>query len=298
MFSNFLKSRSEVWRHVLLAAFSCALVFCIGDVSPLSAAGNDRFEKRFPVSQNPTVIVTNDNGVIAVRGISRNEVHVVGTKRSPNVEIDTETMGNRLRFDTHLFDKNMKPQERTVDYVLEVPERTSLEIYNVGGRVKVDGVSGGVSIDALNSSIELNNINGSMILRSVSGNMGIARSSGRIEANSISGDLQFTDLTSQLVDGSTASGNISFVGNFYDNGRYTLSNYSGFIDIATPADSSFELDARSVKGSVQSEIPLKSKPHTPFNPTVMRQSLLGISNDGAASVHLSSFSGKIRIRKK
>jgi Putative adhesin len=298
MFSKFLKARSEVWRQVLLAVFSCALVFCIGDVSPLSAAGNDRFEKRFPVSASPTVIVTNDNGFITVRGVPRSEVHVVGIKRSPNVEIDSETMGNRLRFDTHLFDKNMRPQDRTVDYVFEVPEKTSLEIHNVGGRVKVDGVSGGVSIDALNSSIELNDINGSMILRSVSGNMSIARSAGRIEANSISGDLRFTDLTSQMVDGSTASGNISFEGNFYDNGRYTLSNYSGFIDIVTPADSSFELDARSVKGSVQSEIPMKSKPHTPFNPTVLRQSLLGIYNDGAASVHLSSFSGKIRIRKK
>lgn len=298
MFSNSLKFKSEVLRPVLLAAFSCALVFCIGDVSPLSAAGNDRFEKRFPVGATPTVIVTNDNGLITVRGTPRSEVHVVATKRSSNVEIDTEPMGNRLRFDTHLFDRNMKPQERTVDYVLEVPEKTSLEIHNVGGRVKVDGVSGGLSIDALNSSIELNDIHGSMILRSVSGNMSVARSSGRIEANSISGDLQFTDLSSQSVDGSTTSGNISFEGNFYDNGRYTLSNYSGFIDIATPADSSFELDARSVKGSVQSEIPLKSKSHTPFNPAVMRQSLLGVYNDGAASVHLSSFSGKIRIRKK
>jgi DUF4097 and DUF4098 domain-containing protein YvlB len=298
MFYNSWKTRFEFVKRLLLGVLVCALVFCIGDISPLSAAGNDRFEKRFPVSPNPTVILTNDNGVVTVRGLPRNEVHLIATKRSSNVEVDIESLGNRLRFDTHWFDKNMKPQERTVDYVLEVPETTSVEIHNVSGRVKVDGVGGGVTIDSLNSSIELSHISGPMILRSVSGNMSIAHSSGRIEANSITGDLQFADLASQSVDGSTTSGNISFEGSFYDNGRYSLSNYSGAIDVAAPADSSFELDARSVKGSVQSEIPLKSKPHYNFNPALMKQSLLGIYNDGAAAVHLSSFSGKIRIRKK
>lgn len=288
----------EIRRLVPLIAMSAVLLLACGDVSPLAAASGDRFEKHIPVGTSPQVIVTNDNGSVHIRGTPRNEVHIIVTKKSPNVEIDTESVGNRVRFDTHWLDSNLKPAERTADYVLEVPEKSSLEIHNVSGHVKVEFIQGSVNVDALNSLIELSDIAGSMILRSVSGNMNIVRSSGRIEANSISGDFQFTDLQSQSIDASTASGNIFYNGNFFDNGRYTLSNYSGAIEVAAPANSSFELDARSVKGIVQSEIPLQSKPHYNFNPALMKQSLLGVYNDGAASVHLSSFSGKIRIRKK
>ncbi|MDD5543199.1 MAG: DUF4097 family beta strand repeat-containing protein [Acidobacteriia bacterium] len=289
---------APIVRRLLLIALAVSMVTALGDFSPVALAAGDRFEKRFPTGSSPQVILTNDNGFVVVRGVPRNEVHVVATKRSTGVEIDTESVGNRVRFDTHWLDPNMKPFERTVDYVLEVPERAAVEIHNVTGRVKVEDVKGNVNVDALNSSMELSGVAGSMILRSVSGSMTVSNSSGRIEANSISGDIQFNNLQSQSIDASTASGNISYIGPFFDNGKYALSNYSGAIDVVTPEDSSFELDARSVKGSVQSEIPLKSKPHYNLNPTNLKQSLLGIYNDGAASVHLSSFSGRIRIRKK
>jgi DUF4097 and DUF4098 domain-containing protein YvlB len=298
MFFNLKSVWLALARAASLGLVMGGLLMAVGDSSSVTAAGSDRFEKRYSMGPNPSVFVTNDNGVVCVHGVSRNEVHVVAVKRSANVEIDPEVMGNRLRLDTHLFDSNMKPQERAVDYTLEVPELSSLEIHNVSGRVKVEGVKGSVNVDALNSSIELSDIGGAMILRSVSGNMHITRGSGRIEANSISGDFQFSDVHSQSIDASTASGSIFYDGNFFDNGRYALSSYSGAIEVAAPANSSFELDARSVKGSVQSEIPLQSKPHYNFNRASMKQSLLGVYNDGAASVHLSSFSGRIRIRKK
>ncbi len=282
----------------MFVIMACLLLADFGDSSTLRAAGNDRYERRFPSSASPRVILTNDNGSIVVRAVSRNEVHVVATMHSPNVEVDAESVGNRIRLDTHIFDPNMKMADKAVDYMLEVPEKTSLEVHNVSGRIKVDGLHGNLNVDALNASIDLTGIDGNMSLRSVSGGMTIGHSSGRIEANSISGDLHFADLQCQSIDASTASGNIVYEGDFYDNGRYALSNYSGTIDVFTVANSSFELDARSVKGSVQSELPLQSRPHYNFNPAAMRQSLLGVYNDGAASVHLSSFSGKINIRKK
>ncbi len=298
MFSDSWKDHSKLARRLLLASVLCVFLLNFGDGSFLRAAGSERFDKRFPTGISPRVILTNDNGTILVRGVPRNEVHIVAIKHSSNVEIDTETVGNRIRFDTHIFDPNMKMADRMVDYTLEVPEKTLLEVRNISGRITVDGVKGSVNVDALNSMIDLTGISGNMNLRSVSGNMSIERSSGRIEANSISGDLRFTDLECQSIDASTASGNIVYIGNFYDNGRYALSNYSGTIDVYTVPNSSFELDARSVKGSVVSELPLRSRPHYNFNPERMRQSLLGVYNDGAASVHLSSFSGRITIRKK
>lgn len=284
-----------LWALPLWGIFMLTAAF--GPLS-LPAAPGERLEKRFPTSANPALILTNDNGIVIVRGHPRNEVQIFATKRSANVEIDTEVMGNRLRIDTHWFDKNMKPAERTVDYWIEVPEGSSLEIHNVSGSVKVENVKGSVGIDVLNAPTEVVGIQGPVNLRSVSGPLSVSRCAGRIMANSISGDLNFVDLQSQSIDASTTSGNIRYEGNFFDNGRYALSNYSGEIEVMTVLDSSFELDARSVKGSVESEIPLKSKDHTSFNPTQMRQSLLGVYNDGAASVHLSSFSGKIKIRKK
>jgi hypothetical protein len=298
MFFRIWPQKSKWVRHLLVLGFASVLLANLGDHALVSAAGADRFEKRIAMGTNPRVVLTNENGTILVHGVARNEVHVVATKHSGSVEIDMETMGNRLRLDTHCLDPNLKAWERAVDYVLEVPAQTLLEIHNISGQIKVDNVSGNVNIDALNSSIELVAIKGAMILRSVSGNMNISFSSGRIEANSISGDLVFIDLESQSVDGSTTSGNIVYKGNFFDNGRYALSNYSGTIDVSAPANSSFELDARSIKGSVASDIALNPKPHYNLNPAVMKQSLLGIYNDGAAAVHLSSFSGRIRIRKR
>ena len=83
-------------------------------------------------------------------------------------------------------------------------------------------------------------------------------------------------------------------GNFIDGGSYNLSSTGGGISVICTKTASVEWDVRTVKGSIKSNLPIRSKQHRPlFNNF---QSLLGTSNKGQATVHLSTFSGKIQIK--
>ncbi len=70
---------------------------------------------------------------------------------------------------------------------------------------------------------------------------------------------------------------------------------SGEIEVLCPFSASFELSAKTVKGKLENTFLLTPKRHasTPF---ASSNSLLGTHNTGSATVELTSFSGRIRVR--
>jgi hypothetical protein len=74
-------------------------------------------------------------------------------------------------------------------------------------------------------------------------------------------------------------------------------NHSGEIHVTLPANASVDLNARSIKGSVENDFPFKKADHPPF-PLAEGRSFAGRANTGASSVELRSFSGKIRVVKQ
>jgi len=109
--------------------------------------------------------------------------------------------------------------------------------------------------------------------------------------------VQLSDVTGPKVSVNTAAGDISYEGDFGGGGQYSLSSHTGAIDVLLPATASVDLDARTVRGSVENDFPLQQKTH-PTYAYVAGRSFAGTSNSGSSSVQLRSFSGKIRVKKR
>ena len=269
----------------------------------LLAADSKRSEKTFEATPNPRITLTNMTGQILVRGWDKTQVHVVYSVVSPHVEVDTEVIppnqpADKIHLATHLLDPLVSGKDQTADYSLDVPMGTNLEIRNPQGSVRIEKLQGDdTSVESVGGAILVSDFTGHLFLRSVGGNIEVIRPSGRVEAYSITGDLHFVSPTTSKLRASTTSGRILFEGDFPDGGDYSLSAYSGDMDILCPPSASFELNAKTVRGKLENEMPMTIR-HRSATPVSSANSLFGTHLTGKATVNLKSFSGTIRIRQR
>jgi DUF4097 and DUF4098 domain-containing protein YvlB len=259
----------------------------------------DRVEKTFPVSKNPSLVLTNYTGAVSVKGWQNPEIKVICTKYSQNVEIDIESTANRVRLATHVLDKLASAERARVDYQISVPEESNLDVRSNMGSVEVENIKGEVGIDVVEAAVKVTGVSGYLHARSLGSPMTITDSRGIIQANTVSGDMSFRKLDSNNLTATSTLGDISYEGDFVSRGKYKFETNEGVILIQCPDQASVEWEARTVKGGIESNLPIKSKNHAPSGRSLIgRQSLLGTLNQGDATVQLSTFSGKIKINRK
>lgn len=280
----------EIWRAGALILFSSALLL-----------GAGREEKTFDTTPNPRISLSNVRGQVVVKGWDKSEVHAVWTNSSPHaVEVDLESIpaegpAEKLHLFTHVLNSKAGGTGESVDYTLDVPVGSSIEIHNSEGSVRIEKLQGNTTVESVDGPISVTDVAGHLAVNSMGGDIEVVRAAGRVEASSITGNLHFVAPTSTGLRGFTTSGKIAYEGDFAPGGEYTLSAYSGDIDILCPANASFELSAKTVKGKVENALSLKPKRHWPSSLSPAN-SLLGTYNTGNATVQVKSFSGAIRIR--
>jgi DUF4097 and DUF4098 domain-containing protein YvlB len=170
------------------------------------------------------------------------------------------------------------------------------------GPIRVKGLRGSeVVLEGDSSLVEVHEIEAAgqhLHVRTVSGNISLGNvSSAHMEIRSLSGDVSLDNVSGPKVQVTTTQGDIRYDGQFGSNGEYSLISHSGNIDVALPAGASVDMMAESVEGSADNDFPLQRKPHSSFLPHKGR-SFSGTSHSGSSSVQISSFSGKIRVKKQ
>ena len=284
--------------------FGRGIICCLLALSgTLLAAEGNRTEKTIEAGPNPRITVTNARGQILVRGWDKSQVHIVYTVISPYVDVDTEAIPSsaspdKLHFSTHFLDPRLSENDRAVDYTLDVPAGTDLEIRNTQGSVQIEKVQGeDASVESVGGAVLVSDYTGHLFVRSIGGNIDLIRPSGRVEAFSITGNLHFVSPNTTRLRGTTTSGRIVFEGDFRDGGDYSLSEYSGDMEIVCPPSASFELNAKTDRGKLLNEMPINIW-RRQATPLLTSNSLFGTHLTGKATVSLRSFSGTIRIRKR
>lgn len=274
-----------------------ATVVFLVPVTCLQAA--DRIEKVFPVSRNASLMLTNYTGTISVKGWQNSEVKLVYTKYSQNVEIDTESTPSKVKVTTHVLDKLATADKARVDYQVYVPEEANLEILNNMGTVDVENIKGAVKVDVIEAVVKITGVQGGVQATSLGSKLIISESAGTIQTTTVSGDIVFSKLESSSVTANSTLGNISYEGDFARLGNYRFSTNEGIILIQCPDQASVEWNARTVKGKIRSNLPIRSKNHASSSTGIAgKQSLLGTLNQGDANVTLSTFSGEININRR
>ena len=285
------------------AVAGSSLALLLVPASLLLADGASRVEKSIPCTSAPHVTITNPpGGVVLVRGWDKSEVHAICVAASPKVSVDWDQMpasgdAEKVRFTTHVLDALAGPQEKTVNYEIDLPSGSSLEIFNPSGSVTVERVSGDDWVESVNGPISVLDGAGHISVTSLNGSIRLIRPTGRVEATSIMGDLRFVSSESRNIRAQTQSGNILFDGDFVPMGEYVLSSYQGNMDITCPATDSLELRARTLHGKVDNELRLKrDRPRAASS--APGNALFGVQNRGDATVELKSYSGTIHLHPR
>jgi len=264
----------------------------------VAAAQQEEFVRTFPARSGTVLEVRNQTGRVVVESWNEPQVKVIAVRHSRAVEVHFEQAAKQIHVHTHLVQSSGAASERTVDYTVWAPPTVQLKITLDSGTLQVADFSEDVTIETVAANVLLRNLSGYTSVKTLNGSVQVENSSGRLEATSISGSLSFRDLDTRYLVANTTSGDISYEGDFRSGGSYDFRNHDGAIEVSVPATASFELTANSVRGEVTSEFPLNRRSHARAPQVAGARSLLGTVHSGEALVSLTSFSGRIRLRKR
>lgn len=256
---------------------------------------------KYTAAPHSTISIVNEFGNVDVKVSSGRQVSITATAASDKVTVECSQVGSRIDAISRL--QQPDPNADRVDYELSVPADVALSIRNSAGPIHVDGAGNDDTLRSDAAEVDASNLqNAHLHVVTISGPVNLnGINGGHVEVLSSGGNVTLENVDAQRVSVSTTTGNISYNGDFGSGGEYSFNNHSGNIDVTVPSTASIDLDARSLQGSVQNDLPLHQK-STALNPAISPpgygRSFAGTSNSGSSSVELRSFSGTIRVKKR
>ncbi len=284
-------------------------------------------EKSIQTDAKVNVSLCVDRGKITINGWNRNEVRAfvsnnsrgsqVGFKAAQNVN-GKPALVNVLGFNPQTT-KDLRANECLSgdEIELDVPQNaviklkareSEISISNVA-KAHIENVSGEITLREISNSIDATTYEGDISVSGSHGSIFLTTTSGNIltfdvsmneigdifKAKTSSGliNLKNTDYTQ--VDVNSNSGSIRYNGDFSNGGQYNFGTSNGAITISMPEKSSCKVNATYSFGSFGSEIPFKAEQKSSGNEI---QKLTAIFGKGDATVNLTTFNGKVLIKKR
>jgi DUF4097 and DUF4098 domain-containing protein YvlB len=282
------QSRKLAWLMVL---------GCAG----IALAAERTQEFKYVAAPGASVSLINDVGPVTVRYGSGRQILIKSKLSSDKVEVDAEQKGNRFEIRTHVLQPGSE-QEQRVEYEIFLPARVGITVRADNGPIRVKGLRGSeIILEGDSAPVEVHEVEAGgqhLHVRTVSGTITLGNiANAHMEIRSLSGAVSLENVSGPKLQVTTTRGDIRSDGGLGGNGEYSLISQSGNIDVALPQGASVDMMAESVEGSADNDFPLQQKAHSSFLPHKGR-SFSGTSMSGSSSVKLSSFSGKIRVKKQ
>ena len=179
----------------------------------------------------------------------------------------------------------------------------NVSVNDAGGDVSAESTSNSITIQNVQGRVTASTSSGEVIVRgsqsgvrvgTVSGSVQLGGSKGRTDISTTSGSINIGGLDSREVFVKTTSGEVSFDSAIHQDGRYSFESLTGQIVIKIPAQSGFNLSAKTYSGSITTQFPVQVTPGAVAGERQMR----GTVGSGGAEVNATSFSGTIFIVKK
>jgi len=255
MSTRFLTRRQQSRASLFSVLAVIAVVSFLGSTA---VRAQQRLSKRYPTGKNVRIELKNISGTITVESWNRDEIKLTATMESPSAHILPRQIDETLLVDV-MADNRGRGDVGDVNFVLQVPVNTSVDLETRRGQINVSNIRG-TSVRAHVSSegdIELSNINASQV----------------IAQNTI--------------------GNIYFEGEFSRGGTYELKSNKGDITVRIPGDSAFRLVATSAR-----KISLGQFWNDGFKAFGDGRRYIGDVGDGRSSVSVTTFSGTITFMRK
>ncbi|MFI5207084.1 MAG: DUF4097 family beta strand repeat-containing protein [Gemmatimonadales bacterium] len=269
-----------------------------------------RLDTTLSVRGQPRLSVSNTSGDIVVRVWSRAQVEVQAEyDRSdfddrPGIEI-TESAG---RVSVRTLTRR---HGGGVNYTINVPHGTGVEVNGVSSDVTVNGVCGDLNLNTISGDVGVDCIEGDAQVQTVSGDVTVANVRtrhlevgstsgdvivrgvhGGVGAHSVSGDITLTQIDGDEVTAETVSGGIEYDGRIADNGRYSFEAHSGDVSLRVSGTFNATVSVSTFNGDFESDFPVTIGPgRQSQRDWEFRQ------GTGSARVRLQSFNGTINLRR-
>ena len=227
-------------------------------------------------------------GSVTVKGVNRKDVLVearpaAGASRRPANDEPPPAGLRRLtqgtpfdvEEDRNTVSIDLENPARAIDFTIEVPIKTNLDIETVQGAISVEGVDGELEVDSVNGAVTLANVGGCVVAHSVNGKLVAA-----ITRTNAGQPMAFTSM-------------------------------NGTVDVTLPAAVKANFKLRSDQGDVYTDFDLQTRAE-PDNPNpnpragrrgVMRTSVnidhavYGAVNGGGPDFEIRTFNGNVYVRK-
>ncbi|HMZ17659.1 MAG TPA: DUF4097 family beta strand repeat-containing protein [Blastocatellia bacterium] len=157
--------------------------------------------------------------------------------------------------------------------------------------VTVTNVKGRATISAISGNVTVRNVGEGVRAGTISGTVSISDCKGVINASSTSDTITLTNIDSRDVIAKTTSGNVRFTGKIQEGGRYEFESFNGSVVLNIPADSNFNLTAKTYNGTINTEFPVQ------LTRTTGGTLMSGTVGKGGVDVIVSSFNGSVQIKK-
>ena len=220
----------------------------------------EEFHQTYPLAAEGRVRLSNINGSVRISAWDRNEVKVDAIKRArtrerlAEADIKVDVADDEIRIKTR-YPEDTNNNPASVDYTLTVPRTVRLSgIELINGSIDIEGVEG---------NVKASSINGSINARSLKSEAKLSTINGSIEA-------LFSGIETAI----------------------SLESINGSVVLILPSDSSAQLRASTVHGSITNDFGLPVR-----KGEFVGRDLSGRLGDGNARVKLSNVNGSIKIRR-
>jgi DUF4097 and DUF4098 domain-containing protein YvlB len=253
-------------------------------------------ELRYNLGPNGTVTIVNPRGNINVKPGAGRQILISASLPNEQIGVEGTQTGNRVEVRTHAREKSSA--EMRVDFEVSVPADAGIRIDSANGDIRIENVRGDLNVANDAGTVEIRNAAGGVQVQTVSASINLAEAKqARVQLASAGGNITMTNVSGPTINAKSTNGAISYIGNFDGGGNYSFINHAGEINVTLPTSASVDLIARSIKGTVENDFPFQKKEHVSV-PNNDSRSLAGRSKDGASSVELRTFSGRIRVKKQ
>jgi DUF4097 and DUF4098 domain-containing protein YvlB len=312
-----------------LAGCAAAIVMVALAAAPALAEQKfeEKFEKTVPLTKTGLFALSNISGKIEVMTWKEAQVKIEALKVSKadtqdkakenaaKVTVEVMAEANAVRVETKYPKRNGgfwggDSIKVSVDYKVWVPEQAGVdlssvsgdvEVASIGGKAKITCVSGnvglrgaaGADIKLTSGDLTMENIAGDAYIKGVSGDIDVTKVKGSIKAEAVSGDIKLLDVSdASTIDVKTVSGDVTYVGVIKAGARDEFKTMSGDVKLTVPADSSFDLEASTFNGDINSEFQITT------SGKISPREIQGTVGKGGATLILKTFSGNVDIKKK
>lgn len=252
-------------------------------------------ERLIPFVPGGELRIEDKNGRITVEGWPRNEVRIQITRvvraedrakaeeLMKELEADVEVRSDRIDIQSR-FPKRResigiwdilgrKVASLQINYYVQVPNDTNLDLRTSNGEVRVNGVNG---------HVEATTTNGDMRVGDVKGDVTLSTTNGEIEIAGVSG--QATALT---TNGSV----VAEVRKIPAQGKVKLETTNGNVEAYLPADLRATVEAMTTNGRVAIDYPITREG------LMTSKSIRGTIKGGGAKLYLATTNGNVDVRK-